>query len=83
MNRKKAMTVRLTEEKHNEIMKYCIDLKMSFNEYVNCLLKLDERLQDEIHRIADLDQYKHNEDVLEALQLISCYLTEEMIPTEE
>ena len=42
-------------------------------------LALLERLSDELWRISD--RYEDNEDVLYALQMVSCWVQEETIPT--
>lgn len=76
-----AMTVRLTDREYTEIMKHLVDLRMSFNEYVRLLLNIDTRLQDEIYRIGEIPRFKYSQPVQEALQLLLCWVSEEMIPS--
>lgn len=43
---KKALTVRIDEAEHKEIMKYLIDNNKSFNEYVLELIRKDMQKKD-------------------------------------
>lgn len=39
-----------------------------------------EKVTDEIQRICDMDRFKHDENVLYAMQMLMCWVQEEAIP---